>query len=79
MGNSNHFGLEFYDLDFTLDDRKESVAPTKEPEWGSTVQLLSPPEVEHYGITDLEWDSSGRFVATSASVWRHLVSLNQCS
>ena len=26
---------------------------------------------EHYGITDLEWDPSGRYVATSASAWRH--------
>lgn len=30
---------------------------------------------EHYGITDLEWDPSGRFVVTSASVWRHSVSV----
>lgn len=73
MGNSNHFGLEFYDLDFTMEDRKEGAQAV--PEWGSTIQLLSPPNAEHYGITDLEWDSSGRFVATSASAWRHTVSV----
>lgn len=69
MGNANHFGLESYDLDFTMDDRKEGAAPAD-----ATIQLLSPPNAEHYGITDLEWDSSGRFVATSASAWRHTVS-----
>ncbi|KAE8229249.1 hypothetical protein CF326_g5783 [Tilletia indica] len=26
---------------------------------------------EHYGITDLEWDPSGRYVLTSGSAWRH--------
>ncbi|KAE8222181.1 hypothetical protein CF319_g4587 [Tilletia indica] len=26
---------------------------------------------EHYGITDLEWDRSGRYVFTSGSAWRH--------
>ncbi|KAF8313816.1 translation initiation factor eIF-3b [Clavulina sp. PMI_390] len=65
MGNSNHFGLEFYDLDFTMDDRKEGVE--------SVIQLMSPPNAEHYGITDLEWDTAGRFVATSASAWRHTI------
>jgi translation initiation factor 3 subunit B len=76
MGNSNQFGLEFWDLDFTMDDRKDVVPGGKEHEWGTGIQLLSPPNVEHYGITDLEWDPSGRFVATSASVWRHSVSLS---
>lgn len=71
MGNSNHFGLEFYDLDFSMDDRKEGS------EKESTIQLLSPLNSEHYGITDLEWDTAGRFVATSASAWRHSVRRNQ--
>jgi len=26
---------------------------------------------DHYGVTDIEWDPSGRYVATSASVWKH--------
>lgn len=30
---------------------------------------------EHYGVTDIEWDPSGRYVVTSASTWRHRVCL----
>lgn len=82
MGNSNQFALEFYDMDFSMEDRREAQGPAgkeatgapKEQEWGSGMQLLSPQNAEHYGITDLELDPSGRYVATSASVWRHSVS-----
>jgi len=73
MGNSNQFGLEFWDLDFSMDDRKDVMPGGKEHEWGAGIQLLSPPNAEHYGITDIEWDPSGRFIATSASVWRHSI------
>jgi len=34
---------------------------------------------DHYGMTDVEWDPTGRFVTTSASVWTHQVSLISCS
>ncbi len=69
MGNSNHFTLEFWDLDFVTDDRRTA----EEREAGVGIQLLSGSGVEHYGITDLEWDPSGRYVASSASAWRHSV------
>ncbi|KAF8337904.1 translation initiation factor eIF-3b [Cantharellus anzutake] len=69
MGNSNHFALEFWDLDFTIDDKK--LPADRDP--GASIRLLSPPGAEHYGITDLEWDPSGRYVASSASVWRHSI------
>jgi len=69
MGNSNHFALEFWDLDFVTDDRRTA----EEREAGVGIQLLSGSGVEHYGITDLEWDPSGRYVASSASAWRHTI------
>ncbi|KAG8733657.1 Translation initiation factor 3 subunit b [Ceratobasidium sp. 414] len=56
------FELEFYDLEFTIDPERAN------PEWGALIQHLS--TVEHFGVTDVEWDPSGRFVASSASVWR---------
>ncbi|CAE6431382.1 unnamed protein product [Rhizoctonia solani] len=59
------FELEFYDLEFSIDPERIN---THTAEWGTLVQHLS--TVEHYGVTDVEWDPSGRYVASSASVWR---------
>ncbi|KDQ19939.1 hypothetical protein BOTBODRAFT_152536 [Botryobasidium botryosum FD-172 SS1] len=73
VGSTGKFDLEFWDMDFNLDDRKEGQATQKEVEWGSGMQLLSPANTEHYGVTDIEWDPSGRYVATGASAWRHTI------
>lgn len=70
VGSSSKFDLEFWDLDFLADDRKEGTQVTKE-EWGTGVHLVA--TTEHYGVTDVDWDPSGRYVATSASAWRHTV------
>ena len=69
-GSSTKSELEFWDLDFNADDigRRDG---TKE-EWGSGIQHLG--TADHYGVTDVEWDPSGRYLATSASAWRHQVS-----
>jgi len=66
VGSSSKSELEFWDLDFNLDDthRREAQA-----EWGSSIQLLG--TADHYGVTDVEWDPSGRYLATSASAWTH--------
>ncbi|KZT41396.1 translation initiation factor eIF-3b [Sistotremastrum suecicum HHB10207 ss-3] len=67
MGSTSKSELEFWDLDFNSDDiggqRKDGQ------EWGSGIQLLG--VADHYALTDLEWDPSGRYLGTSASVWRH--------
>jgi len=67
---STKFEIEFWDLDFSLEDRREGAVAKEE--WGSNVQLFN--TVEHYGVTDVDWDPSGRCVATSASAWRPTVS-----
>ncbi|KAF8912765.1 translation initiation factor eIF-3b [Gymnopilus junonius] len=64
VGSSTKSELEFWDLDFNSDDRKEG-----QTEWGSGIQLLG--TADHYGVTDVEWDPSGRYLATSASAWTH--------
>ncbi|KAF4623636.1 hypothetical protein D9613_001900 [Agrocybe pediades] len=64
VGSSSKSELEFWDLDFNSDDRKEGAT-----EWGSGIQLLG--TADHYGVTDVEWDPSGRYLATSASAWTH--------
>lgn len=60
---------EFWDLDFYSDDigRRE---PGKE-EWGAGIVHLG--TGEHYSVTDVDWDPSGRHVATVASEWSQKV------
>ncbi|PWN45731.1 translation initiation factor eIF-3b [Ceraceosorus guamensis] len=65
LGSGQKFDLEWYDVDFNLELRQGNAATDA----AEDVKLIG--SGEHYGITDLEWDPSGRFVATSASVWRH--------
>jgi len=65
MGSSQKFDLEWYDVDFSHEIRQGSLS--EKP--ADDIKQIG--AGEHYGITDLEWDPSGRFVATSASVWRH--------
>ncbi|EFW99689.1 eukaryotic translation initiation factor 3 subunit [Grosmannia clavigera kw1407] len=55
--------LEFFDLDF------EGEKPEAEKDLTANLQLMN--VAEHYGVTDVEWDPSGRFVATWASAWKH--------
>ncbi|KAH9939231.1 translation initiation factor eIF-3b [Epithele typhae] len=64
VGSSSKSELEFWDLDFAVDEAKRDTAP-----WGSGIQLLG--SADHYAVTDAEWDPSGRYLATSASAWRH--------
>ncbi|KAI9064897.1 translation initiation factor eIF-3b [Trametes sanguinea] len=64
VGSSSKSELEFWDLDFTTDETRREGAP-----WGSGIQHLG--TADHYALTDAEWDPSGRYLATSASAWRH--------
>ncbi|PVU96646.1 hypothetical protein BB561_001043 [Smittium simulii] len=57
------WGLEFWDTD--AETQTSNKAITNE----SSIELLN--SGEHYGVTDIEWDPTGRYVVTSASTWRH--------
>lgn len=72
VGSSTKSELEFWDLDFNSVDSVRKEASASKDDWGTSVQLLG--TGDHYGVTDLEWDPSGRYLATSASAWRHTVS-----
>ncbi|KAF2166445.1 hypothetical protein M409DRAFT_66515 [Zasmidium cellare ATCC 36951] len=61
--NQQSFDLDFYDFDF------EGEKEEKDKDLTANLQLMA--TADHYGLTDIEWDPSGRFVATSASVWKH--------
>lgn len=69
VGSSSKSELEFWDLDFNSDERREGQVSKED--WGSGIQQLG--TADHYGVTDVEWDPSGRYLATSASAWRHTV------
>lgn len=74
LGSNSKFDIDFWDLDL---DREEK-ATDNDP--GAGIRLIT--TVEHYGLTDIEWDPSGRYVATSASTWMSSVrnrSLFGCS
>ncbi|KAF9044817.1 translation initiation factor eIF-3b [Hymenopellis radicata] len=64
VGSSSKSELEFWDLDFSLDDTRREGQ-----DWATGIQLLG--TSDHYGVTDVEWDPSGRYLATSASAWTH--------
>ncbi|KAI8072431.1 hypothetical protein BC940DRAFT_251856 [Gongronella butleri] len=68
LRNSSVFDLEFWDLDFeplnTAGDAKSSAASSS----ATQVQLLT--TKEHYGVSDIEWDPTGRFVVSGSSMWR---------
>ncbi|SCV70944.1 BQ2448_3706 [Microbotryum intermedium] len=61
LGSNSKFDIDFWDLDLDREDK------TDEKDIGAAIRLIT--TVEHYGVTDIEWDPSGRYVATSASTW----------
>ena len=61
-----HSDLDFYDLDY------EGEKPESEAHLNANLMLMN--SEDHYGMTDVEWDPTGRYVTTSASVWTHQVS-----
>ena len=69
VGSTSKSELEFWDLDFNLDDMVKKDA--SKDEWAAGIQQLG--VADHYGVTDVEWDPSGRYLATAASAWTHTV------
>ncbi|GKT89093.1 eukaryotic translation initiation factor 3 [Colletotrichum tofieldiae] len=61
--NQQSSDLDFFDLDF------EGEKPESDKDLTANLQLMN--TGDHYGVTDIEWDPSGRFVATWASAWKH--------
>ncbi|EEB09532.1 translation initiation factor eIF3b [Schizosaccharomyces japonicus yFS275] len=61
LGSSTQYDLEFYDMDFESEK--------KENENLANIQLIG--SAEHFGMTDIEWDPSGRYLTTSSTIWRH--------
>ncbi|CCH45307.1 translation initiation factor eIF-3 subunit [Wickerhamomyces ciferrii] len=66
VGTSSQGGLEFYDMDYP-GEKKESEST----QVNAHVREIG--KLEYAGLTDLEWDPSGRFVAAWSSFWRHKI------
>lgn len=64
--NQQSSELEFFDLDF------EGEKPESDKDMTANLQMMN--TADHYGVTDIEWDPSGRYVASWASAWKHAVS-----
>ncbi|KAJ9136782.1 Eukaryotic translation initiation factor 3 subunit B [Coniochaeta hoffmannii] len=63
VANTQSSDLDFFDLDF------EGEKPESDKDLTANLQLMN--TADHYGVTDVEWDPSGRYVATWASAWKH--------
>ena len=64
LGSNSKFDLEWYDLDL---DKPEGAAAQSEHNAADAIRCLV--TREPYGTTDIEWDPSGRYVATYGSSW----------
>lgn len=58
--------LDFWDLDY------EGEKPEAEKDLTANLQHMN--TADHYGVTEIEWDPTGRYVTSVASVWKHAVS-----
>ena len=63
-----HSDIDFYDLDYEGDKPEDASL-------AANLMLMN--SEDHYGVTDVEWDPTGRYVITSASVWTHQVHTSQ--
>lgn len=65
LGSTQKFDLEWFDVDFGNEARQGGA--------GDADDVKQIGAAEHYSITDVEWDPSGRYVTTSASYWRQSI------
>ena len=59
------FDFEIYDCDYEGDNKDMNK------ELNANVMAIH--VGESYGTTDIEWDPTGRYLATSSSFWKHAV------
>lgn len=59
------FDFEVYDCDYEGDNKDLNK------ELNANIMAVNVGET--YGTTDIEWDPTGRFIATSSSFWKHTV------
>ena len=65
------FDLDFWDFDYEGDLHDAVPITSSSKELHANLQLIN--TADHYGVTEVEWDPTGRYVTTGASVWKHTV------
>ena len=65
ISSSQSFDLDFWDLDFE--------GEKSETDKDLTANLQHMATADHYGVTDVDWDPTGRYVVTGASIFKHQV------
>lgn len=70
VSSQQSFEIEFWDFDFEGEKKDQGT----DKELAANLQLMA--VAEHYGVTDIEWDPTGRYVASSASMWKHTVRIH---
>ncbi|ODV83162.1 hypothetical protein CANARDRAFT_30255 [[Candida] arabinofermentans NRRL YB-2248] len=64
--------IEFYDLDYEGEpDKIEKIDLDNSNKVSSKFKTLN--DVEHRGLTNLQWEPSGRFLAGWSSSWKHKI------
>jgi translation initiation factor 3 subunit B len=63
VGSPTKSELLFWDLGVDVEESGQ-----QKDDWGSGMQQVG--AADHYGVTDVDWDPSGRYLATSAR-WKH--------
>jgi len=63
LESNSRFDLEFWDLDLNNEGKPETNRDEK-----VGIQLIK--TTEHYGMTEVEWDPSGRYVGVWGSIWQ---------
>ncbi|KAK2798844.1 Translation initiation factor 3 subunit b [Emmonsiellopsis sp. PD_5] len=61
--SQQNFDLDFYDMDY------EGEKQESDKDVSANLQLMK--SADHYGVTDIDWDPTGRYVVSSASSWTH--------
>ena len=65
IASSQGSDLDFWDLDF------EGERAEADKDLTANLQLMT--TADHYGVTDVDWDPTGRYVATSASMFKQQI------
>lgn len=66
ISSAQSFDLDFWDLDY------EGEKPESDKDLTANLQLMA--TGDHYGVTDVEWDPTGRYCVSSASMFKQQVS-----